>query len=1149
MLKHTAYLLAACLFIPPAIFFFNFSVHTKVISSDKSSGLKIDSVRTAILKSGWNNSLCFEYHKYIINSKIKFDDEEEFLNTLPTGIYKSFIHSLTLKKRMKFKEMYELLLTSLEKRPGFYSFYNELAFSAAACNQLSALESKVNRKFSTAPFKNYLHALINLHKGKYKDAISYFEKAYSIDSTSADIIQQYSAASRNFGDYVKAHEILKKGKDILKKDDWFFANSLMAEGSLFFLSGKYKQAEELYKKAYEYSKKRNLKEPEVKILVNLGIMDDLRGDIGSAHKKFYEAAVIADGINDFEGEASAYSELGVSFSFTNDLVEAKKNYLKSYEIYKLLGNKVRLSLLSQNLGKIYLNMFSYQKALEYFDEGLKYAAENKRAQVLNLTGVADCYSNLSNYSKALKYYKEAHEIASNIKELALSAEIDYGMGVLNYSLDRFNTALKYFQSAKKDADQSDDPFLTSDIYHKIGISYYNLDSLEKSEIYLDQALSLAKKFAIPYTEAQCLIDLSKLAFKKDEFDQAEEFLQKAKTIAGRNRFNHLFANAVLMEGKIAAEKNLFSEAQKNFKESLQTAEQLPEYNLLVESNYLLAKLFEKNNFDEAAESYYRSALKSIDEISAPLFNERQIQISYFAGKREIYEDYAEYLLKRGRYQEAFELIDNSRSRNTMRNLNNIKLETLVNNKSLLDKLYEAEWTISSGIYDGILLDSIKADYKILKEDLIKQNPETEKYLKFTKKYSLREIQAGLNPGENIISIYSDKNSTYLFLITKNKFNPIRVDVGKNEIISMVSAVSPYFGHDFGESKVFYNQDLFAFNVEAASGLYSKVIKPLTDIIPVDEKIIFSSSTELISVPLEFLVTKYNAEESIYDYSAKDYLIYKYDISYIPSCGMYIEQKRNNLKNNDKILIAGNPSINSRLKGFDEWRGILDDLHGAPRNFMLMPLKYSGDEINQISSIINADKVLSANYATETNFKSSAEMNKLIHLSTHSFLFEKQPLILFSNSYDAGNDGFLEAGEIVKLKLNSDLVVLSSCNSGLGEIDPSEGILGMTKAFFEAGAKSVVVSLWDVNDKYTSKFMGLFYKRLSEGYDKSKALRMAKIDFINEYSPNPYFWGAFVLSGNISKVSLSSPTNIFPYFIGLILVVVISLLLINIKKKS
>ena len=112
---------------------------------------------------------------------------------------------------------------------------------------------------------------------------------------------------------------------------------------------------------------------------------------------------------------------------------------------------------------------------------------------------------------------------------------------------------------------------------------------------------------------------------------------------------------------------------------------------------------------------------------------------------------------------------------------------------------------------------------------------------------------------------------------------------------------------------------------------------------------------------------------------------------------------------------------------------------------------------------------------------------------------------------------LKEVKYLQLKLNSDLVVLSSCRSGLGEIDEAEGVIGMQKSFFEAGAKSVVVSLWDVNDKYTSLFMQSFYKYLSEGFDKSEALRKAKIFFKENYSANPYYWSAFVLSGDVSKI--------------------------------
>jgi len=96
---------------------------------------------------------------------------------------------------------------------------------------------------------------------------------------------------------------------------------------------------------------------------------------------------------------------------------------------------------------------------------------------------------------------------------------------------------------------------------------------------------------------------------------------------------------------------------------------------------------------------------------------------------------------------------------------------------------------------------------------------------------------------------------------------------------------------------------------------------------------------------------------------------------------------------------------------------------------------------------------------------------------------------------------------------------------------------MQKSFFEAGAKSVVVSLWDVNDKYTSLFMQSFYKYISEGFDKSEALQKAKLYFKKNYSANPYYWSAFILSGDISKIQdlkTASSNYLFYVLIGVFL---------------
>jgi len=196
-------------------------------------------------------------------------------------------------------------------------------------------------------------------------------------------------------------------------------------------------------------------------------------------------------------------------------------------------------------------------------------------------------------------------------------------------------------------------------------------------------------------------------------------------------------------------------------------------------------------------------------------------------------------------------------------------------------------------------------------------------------------------------------------------------------------------------------------------------------------------------------------------------------------------------------------------------------------------------------------IFTSDEATESNFKKNAPKSDIVHLSTHSFLLKDQPLIFFSSQEDEKDDGFLELGEIVQLNLKSELVVLSSCRSGLGKVDVAEGIVGMQKAFFEAGSKSVIVSLWDVNDEYTSYFMRDFYKYLAEGKSKSDALRQAKIEFIKNYSANPYYWSAFILSGNPSSLKLqeASSIGVFHFLLILLLISGVYFIITRLRQKN
>jgi CHAT domain-containing protein len=128
--------------------------------------------------------------------------------------------------------------------------------------------------------------------------------------------------------------------------------------------------------------------------------------------------------------------------------------------------------------------------------------------------------------------------------------------------------------------------------------------------------------------------------------------------------------------------------------------------------------------------------------------------------------------------------------------------------------------------------------------------------------------------------------------------------------------------------------------------------------------------------------------------------------------------------------------------------------------------------------------------------------------------------LFSTLYlakDHQNDGYLEVHEIYGLDLtkNTNLVVLSACETQIGELSAGDEIVGLSRAFLLAGTPSVIASLWPVNDKATAFLMERFYTHLKDGQERGEALRQAQIEVQAVY-PHPYYWAAFVLTGDEGK---------------------------------
>jgi CHAT domain-containing protein len=182
-----------------------------------------------------------------------------------------------------------------------------------------------------------------------------------------------------------------------------------------------------------------------------------------------------------------------------------------------------------------------------------------------------------------------------------------------------------------------------------------------------------------------------------------------------------------------------------------------------------------------------------------------------------------------------------------------------------------------------------------------------------------------------------------------------------------------------------------------------------------------------------------------------------------------------------------------------------------------------DEVIAAAQVFGArTKLLLGPDATEAAFKSQPLADfKIIHIAAHGIASPKFPdraALVLGNDPKAGEDGLLQVREIRDLDLNADLVTLSACDTGTGQLQGEEGIANLVRAFLFAGAKSALASLWTASDVSTRTLMGHFYRHIVEGEDEATALRKAKAAFIEEFGDQalPFYWAGFILVGNASN---------------------------------
>lgn len=392
----------------------------------------------------------------------------------------------------------------------------------------------------------------------------------------------------------------------------------------------------------------------------------------------------------------------------------------------------------------------------------------------------------------------------------------------------------------------------------------------------------------------------------------------------------------------------------------------------------------------------------------------------------------------------------------------------------------------------------------------------------------QDVQAALNEGDCLLEYFEGNDHLYCFIITKNELR-----VQQLERTAAFNIRLQRFQMSLMNIQQFTERPMLVYNNYVKDGyqLYQELFGDL-DLTPL-KRLIIVPDGKLSYLPFEVLLDE--ARQPVDNIRAANfkelpYLFRHFPINYLYSAQLWLQQRQaKQPTNNGKILglaptYEGSTSPDWRPQREVTLRQKLINLPGAAAEVAHLKTQYLG-------------KYYSGAAANETQFRKLAGEYSILHLAMHGLIDRTNPEfsgLAMSEDQSQDEDNFLYAYEIKKLPLNADLVVLSACETGIGKYQRGEGVISIGRGFIYAGAPSLLMTLWSLNDDSGAFIMEEFYKNLHAGRSKDEAIQQAKLHYLTHVAPeyaHPFMWAAFVSVGDYSPITLQSPPHIGWYIGG------------------
>ena len=897
--------------------------------------------------------------------------------------------------------------------------------------------------------------------------------------------------------FKKAIEIYEKSGKNLKEN---YSNSLYNLSNVYNYLGDYSQALD-YMIASVENDKRIYGDSSIKLMdgyLALSIISSNTRDYDKAILWINHGLRIAQLHPDTvkcEVMAALYQTKGAAFSFLSNYEQAKSNLEKAETYYdKLKIKDLNYINMLDNLGTTYHFLGSKEKSYEYYEKGMKLINNNFSSTTSGL---------INNYSIILgndSLEKKGEALLLNyLKKVRLSPnfeERNYYMILRNYA--------DYLRDYKINEALAKKTYLQCFDY----IYNHPWDKDFRDNIILGYSISLFNNGE----NRNALDSIQTLLFPDKSDERRRRFLINPDSLIPDSR------SISILKAKFGV---LLSEDQKT-NDSLVLEAAAGTAGLIINVlERIRLSIGEEGSRLLLGDKYRDSYLDAIS-----CLNE-----CYRKTNNQIY------------LEKAFEFSEKSKVASLLASTREMK--AMQNNIPYLLANKEKELQSNIGFYSSILNDEesrekpdarkikLWKDYLLVAKDsrdslirIFEKNYPDYYALKYnTKVISLKAIPGLIGRGKNYLSYIVTDSMLYTF-----------VSNARNQKLLAQKIDTSFFRFVRGFRKILTTPDLDEksadeFKLYQVYGykLYSYLIEPVKKYL-ISNELIISPDNILSYLPFEAFPTKDQFRDDLI-YKKLPYMMNNFIITYEYSATLFAEyEKAKPALRNDVIVFA--PSYTSPVY-IDS---ISNDRQSTGRTLGELP--YAQEEAGFVSGITKGT-LYSGSSATESIYRQMAGKFDIIHMAMHTYINNQNPIyskLIFSFIKDSLDNIGLNAFEVYEIPLKAKMVVLSSCNTGAGNLRKGEGVLSLARGFIYSGSKSVVMSLWEVDDKSGTDIVEAFYRNLKNGDSKSKALRKARIKYLKSAGTVrsfPFFWATLVVYGDDSPIYYSIKTEIISAFLLLL----------------